>query len=75
MGSNCNPEKDVNQSQTITVREWDPEEFHRRVHELEAEGYVTCLDSYRVLPEMNPETGEVMHLRMVDMYKTLANHG
>jgi len=65
----------MSESETITVREWDPEVFHRRVHELEAEGYAACLDSYQVLAEMNPETGEIIHLRSVDMYKAGANGG
>ena len=63
----------MSQSETITVREWDAELFHRRVLELEAEGYAARLDSYQVLAEMNPETGEVIHLRSVDMYKAVAD--
>jgi hypothetical protein len=62
----------MSEAETIVVREWDPEEFHRRVTELEAEGYVARLDSYRVIPEMNPETGEVIHLRTVEMCKVAA---
>lgn len=65
----------MQESETITVREWDPEVFHRRVLELEAAGYAACLDSYQVLAEMNPETGEIIHLRSVDMYKAAANSG
>jgi hypothetical protein len=57
-------------SDTILVREWDQELFFRRVAELETEGYVARLDSYQVLPEMNPETGEVIHLRIVEMQKS-----
>ncbi len=63
----------MSESETITVREWDAEVFHRRVVELEAEGYAARLDSYQVLPEMNPETGEIIHLRSVDMYRAVAN--
>jgi hypothetical protein len=59
----------MSEAETIVVREWDPDQFHRRVTELEAEGYVACLDSYRIIPEMNPETGEVIHLRTVEMCK------
>jgi hypothetical protein len=57
-------------AESVTVREWDPEVFQRRVVDLEAEGYAARLDSYRVIPEMNPETGEVIHLRIVEMDKT-----
>ncbi len=63
----------MSKSETITVREWDAKVFHRRVLELEAEGYAARLDSYQVLPEMNPETGEIIHLRSVDMYRAVAN--
>lgn len=63
----------MSESETITVREWDAEVFHRRVLELEAEGYAARLDSYQVLPEMNPETGEIIHLRSVDMYRIVPN--
>ena len=59
--------------ETITVREWDAEAFQRSVLELEAVGYTACLDSYQILAEMNPETGEILHLRSVDMYRTVAN--
>ncbi len=65
----------MSESGMITIREWDPEVFHRRVLELEAEGYEARLDSYQVLPEMNPETGEIIHLRSVDMYKSMPNSG
>lgn len=57
------------ESETISVREWDSDVFQRRVLELEAEGYIALLESYQVLPEMNPETGEVIHLRSVDLCK------
>lgn len=65
----------MSESETIMVREWDAEVFHRRVVELEASGYAARLDSYQVLPEMNPETGEVIHLRIVEMHKTHASEG
>jgi hypothetical protein len=56
-------------SETVIVREWDPEIFHRRVVDLEGKGYTAQLESYQVVPEMNPETGEVIHLRTVEMKK------
>jgi hypothetical protein len=62
------------ESETISVREWDPDVFQRRVLELEAEGYVALLDSYQVLPEMNPETGEVIHLRRMDLCRKAPNN-
>ena len=51
----------------ILVFEWDAEAFHRRVLELEAEGYVARRESYSVTPEVNPETGKIIHLHAVEM--------
>ena len=51
----------------IFVREWDAEVFHRRVMELENQGFITRRETYRITPEMNPETGEVTHLYMIEM--------
>ncbi len=52
-----------------TVREWDAEAFHRRVLELESEGYVARRESYSIIPEMNPETGEIIHLHTIELRK------
>jgi hypothetical protein len=65
----------ISKSETIVVRDWDPDIFHRRVVELEANGYSVCLDSYQIVPEMNPDTGEVIHLRSVEMRKPANNAG
>lgn len=51
----------------IQVREWDPEAFHRRVLELEKKGYVWQRETYRVMAEMDPETGKVIHLYTIEM--------
>jgi hypothetical protein len=51
----------------ILVREWDVDTFHERVRELEAEGYVARRETYRIVPEMNPETGEIVHLHSMEM--------
>ena len=56
-------------SDTILIREWDPDLFHRRVLDLEAQGYQARLESYEVVPEMNPETGEIIHLHTVELRK------
>jgi hypothetical protein len=56
-------------SDTIIIREWDADAFHRRVLDLEAQGYQARLESYKVVPEMNPETGEVIHLHTVELRK------
>jgi len=51
------------------VREWDADSFHKRVLELEHDGYVTRLESYRITAEMNPENGIVSHVHSIEMYK------
>lgn len=51
----------------IIVRDWNSDEFHRRVLEYEKQGYVARLDTYRVTPEVNPETGEIIHLCLIEM--------
>jgi len=62
----------MQEGETLVVREWDAELFHRRVLELEAEGYIACTETYSVTPEMNPETGEITHLRSIELRKIVA---
>jgi hypothetical protein len=57
----------------IVVREWNADDFHRRVMELEAEGYTARQESYRVTPEMHPETGQIVHLYTIEMRKSDPN--
>ncbi len=59
-------------SDTIVIREWDADAFHQRVLDLEAQGYQARLESYEVVPEMNPETGEIIHLHTVELRKSSA---
>jgi len=54
----------------IIVREWDADRFHARVLELEKQGYVARRETYRVTPEMNPETGWVSHLHSIELAKS-----
>ena len=51
----------------ILVRAWQAEAFHKRVLELESEGYVARRETYQITPEMNSETGEVIHLYTIEM--------
>ncbi|HKX26716.1 MAG TPA: hypothetical protein VJ302_03390 [Blastocatellia bacterium] len=53
----------------IIVCEWDADEFQRRVVEMELQGYVVRLESYRITPDMNPETGLIIHLQTIEMYR------
>lgn len=52
----------------LLIREWNAEEFHRRVLQLESAGYIARRESYRVIAEMNPETGEIIHLYTIEMF-------
>jgi hypothetical protein len=54
-------------SEAVLVREWGAEAFHHRVLEFEARGYIARRETYRITPEMNPETGEVIHLHTIEM--------
>jgi hypothetical protein len=51
----------------IIVVEWDSDSFHKRVIDMEAKGYVVRQDSYRITPEMDPETGEIVHQYTIEM--------
>jgi hypothetical protein len=53
----------------IIVSEWDADTFHRRVSDLELQGYVARRETYHVTPEMNPETGRITHLLAVELYR------
>jgi hypothetical protein len=55
-------------SNAIVISEWDADTFHRRVLELGLQGYAIRRESYRVTAEMNPETGQIVHLHTVEMY-------
>lgn len=54
-------------SEAIIVREWNADEFHRRILEYEKQGYIARRDTYRITPEVNPETGEIIHLLVIEM--------
>jgi hypothetical protein len=56
-------------SDAILVRDWDVDAFHRQVLDLETRGYIARRETYSVTPEMNPETGEIIHLRTIEMLK------
>ncbi len=59
----------MNSTDLILVREFDPEVFHKRVMELEAQGYVANRETYKITPEMNPENGSIVHLHSIEMKK------
>jgi hypothetical protein len=53
----------------IVVREWDADQFHAKVLELEKQGYVARRETYRVTAEMNPETGWITHVHSIELSK------
>jgi hypothetical protein len=54
----------------VLVQEWDVDDFHRQVLDLEAKGFIARRETYRIIPEMNPETSEIIHLHAIEMYKS-----
>ena len=59
----------VGMSEVMQVREWGVDAFHKKVLQLESEGFVSRLESYRIVPDVNPDTGIVSHLHTMEMYK------
>jgi len=57
----------------ILVREWDADVFHRRVLDLESQGYTSRRDSYRISPEMDPQTGKIVHLYTMEMSRAVSS--
>ena len=55
-------------SNAIVISEWDADTFHRRLSDLELQGYAARRETYRVTPETNPETGRIVHLHTVELY-------
>ncbi|MGZ4822530.1 MAG: hypothetical protein ACXVZM_13070 [Terriglobales bacterium] len=53
----------------VVVREWDADKFHARVMELEQQGYVARRETYRIVAEMNPETGWVSLVHSIELAK------
>ena len=56
-------------SDVIVIREWDADSFHLRVLELEERGYLARRETYRITPEVNPETGEIVHLHVIELLR------
>jgi hypothetical protein len=53
------------------IRDWDADAFHQRVLQLESQGYVSRRETYRISPEMNPDTGEVLHLHSIELVRSV----
>jgi hypothetical protein len=56
-------------SQVTMVREWDAGQFHAKVLELEQKGWQARRESYKIIAEMNPETGIVSHVHSIELTK------
>jgi len=54
-------------SDPVIIREWNAFDFHQRVLEYEKQGYTARRETYRIMGETNPETGEVIQLYMIEM--------
>jgi hypothetical protein len=55
-------------SDAMFVRDWNVDGFHKQVLRLETQGYVDRRETYRIIAETNPETGEVIHLYVIEMF-------
>lgn len=53
----------------VIIREWEADAFHRRVLDFESQGYLARRESYSITPEMNPETGEIIHLYSIELLR------
>ncbi len=53
----------------VVVREFEAELFHKKVMELEAEGYIANRETYHVTPEMDPGDGKIIHLHSIEMIR------
>ena len=53
----------------VLVHEWGSDAFHRRVMELQSEGYTSRRETYHIIADANPETGEIVHLHTIEMLK------
>jgi hypothetical protein len=58
---------DETMCEPVLIREWGADAFHERVLEFESRGYVARLETYRIIAEMHPETGEIVHLHTIEM--------
>jgi hypothetical protein len=57
----------------ILISDWDSESFHGQVLNLEAKGYTARQETYRITPEVNPETGLITHLYTIEMCRSVEN--
>ena len=53
----------------IIIQEWDSDCFHQRVLEMEVQGYVARQETYNIQAEMDPETGQIIHLYKIEVVK------
>ena len=59
----------LSMNDAVIVSEWNSDRFHRLVLEMENKGYVCRQETYRITPEVNPVTGEIIHLHSVELYR------
>jgi hypothetical protein len=59
----------MTETKLIVVREFDADLFHKKVMEMEEQGYVANRETYRISAEMDPETGNIIHLHTIEMTK------
>lgn len=55
-------------NEPILIRDWDADAFHRHVLQCEKDGYVARRETYKIAAEVNPDTGEIIHLRTIEIF-------
>lgn len=54
----------------VIIQDWDSDSFHRKLLEMERQGYAARRETYNIQAEIDPETGRIAHLHMIEVYKT-----
>lgn len=57
----------MSHAELIVVRDFDSDLFHKKVLEMEEKGYVANRETYKITAEMDPETGNIVHLHTMEM--------
>jgi len=54
---------------TVFLRECYFDVFNKKLSELEQDGYVSRWETYKITPELHPDTGIVQHVYTMELYK------
>ena len=54
---------------TVFLRECYFDVFNKKLSELEEDGYVSRWETYKITPELHPDTGIEQHVYTMELYK------